>query len=148
MKKASALICFLLIFGCSKKEIKDSADIQEVQALTGLLSELRHSYEQGDATALFKHFSPSYLEVAPLRLKVETDLKRYPERHLSFTPQRIWIRGGEASVTLRWEGEWVRPPSQPPLRQSGTALFRLVKSGDGRFQLAEIRGENPFTSQS
>ncbi|HET6370230.1 MAG TPA: hypothetical protein VFG95_03485 [Nitrospiria bacterium] len=124
--------------------MQNTADLLEVQSLTGLLSELRQSYERGNTTAFFSHFSPSYPEVDSLRQKVESDLKAYPERHLSFTAQRIWIRGSDASISFRWEGDWTSSSSRSPLKENGTALFRMTKSPEGKYLLAEIRGENPF----
>jgi len=143
----AVVLSLALIWGCTSTPVQNAADLGEVEALRGALHELTVAYERGDAQALSSYLAPTFKEVDQFRQKIDADIKSYPGRHLSLAAQRIWIRENEATVTLRWDGNWTPTPPQPSVRLTGTADFLFIKEKGGRFQLGEIQGENPFGRQ-
>ena len=77
-----------------------------------------------------------------LQLEMQKDFNTYAEIELEFTIERMAIRGGRATVNVRWEGQWKQQARDVGITEQGHGV--LVWSGRQVILLADVDGDLPF----
>lgn len=131
----------VLLFGCESKPPRYPEDHARFERLVEAVEALRRAYEEKDNESLRELMLP--IEgLQRLELEIQKDFRAYQVIDLDFTIERMTVKGGRASVNVRWEGEWSRQPGDVPISGQGHGV--LVWSGKQVVLLADVGGDLPF----
>ncbi len=127
------IILIFLILGCSKEEVKPSADSLMTQNVLGVLETIKHAYEKKDGIVIEKR-------LAPALSKDILDEFTFETAELTFNPRMVKINAdSDVTVKLIWRGTWVVGGESLKDRGIGTLTF------NGKtLELMKIDGNNPF----
>ncbi len=134
----------LLVTGCQSGSSGFPEDHERLERIIKVVEALRVAYENRDRQAFQALRSPSP-DIDRLARDVETDFSAYVAIVLNVTIERMSIQGEQATVNIRWEGEWRRA-----LEESEEALRTdrghgvLVLSGREVVLLERVAGNLPF----
>ncbi len=133
----------LLLFvpGCSSKTPQYPEDHFRFKKIVQAIEGLREAYQEKDSEALRELMLP--LEgLERLQIEMQKDFSLYSEIDLEFTIERMAIKGGRATVNIRWEGEWKRQARDAGITGQGHGV--LIWSGRQVILLADVDGDLPF----
>jgi uncharacterized protein YcfL len=135
MKKTVILLCAaLLLFACSKKEVKPVSieSKTSVEAFT-LADTIKNAFVKKDTETVQRNTTPEGYQ------DVMANTKPYDSVELSFTPRWVDIDGSQVTLNVSWKSTWT--VSGKKLEDRGMAVFRM----DGRpLKLTKIVRGNPF----
>ncbi len=134
---------FLLPFGsgCSSKTPQYPEDHARFERIVEAIEGLRGAYQEKDSEALRELMLP--LEgLERLQLDMKKDFNTYADIELKFSIERMAIKGGRATVNIRWEGEWKRQARNTGITRQGHGV--LIWSGRQVILLADVDGDLPF----
>lgn len=136
------LFSFLLFLpGCKDKPPRFPEDHARFERIVEAIDRLRGAYEDKDTEGLRELMLP--LEgLERLQLEIQKDFSAYSQIDLDFTIERMAIRGGRATVNVRWEGKWTRQTQDSTISGQGHGV--LIWSGKQVILLADIDGDLPF----
>lgn len=135
------LSLLLILAGCKDKPPQYPEDHARFERIVEAIDNLRKAYVEKDTDDLRELLLP--LEVLErLQLEIEKDFSEYSEIDLEFTIERMAIKGGRATVNVRWEGEWKREAQELGLTGQGHGV--LIWSGKQVILLADVDGDLPF----
>ena len=127
--------------GCKSKELQYPEDHARFERIVKAGEDLRKAYEEKNADALRELMLP--LDgLDRLQLEIQKDFNTYADIELEFTIERMAIKGGLATVNVRWEGTWKRQPQDLGIAGQGHVV--LIWSGKQVILLADVDGDLPF----
>ncbi len=135
MKKTVILLCAaLLLFACSKKEVKPvSIESKTSLQAFALADTIENAFEKKDKETIRLNTTPGGYQ------DVMANTKPYDSVKLSFTPRWVDIDGSRVTLNVSWKSTWIA--SGKKAADSGMAVFQM----DGRpLKLTKIIRGNPF----
>jgi len=129
------------ITGCDSTPPKYPEDHARFDRIVKAVSALESAYTKKDLVAL----QDLMLPVEPLnrtQLDMQNDFATFSDIMLEMTIERIIIRGGHATVNIRWEGEWKQ--GSEPVGLIGHGHGELIWSGNQVILLSGVDGDLPF----
>ncbi len=102
---------------------------------------LRSAYEKHDLEAIRALQSPSQ-NFDQLERDLQNDFSASDTIALTLTIERIYIQGEQATVNVRWEGEWQHGPEETLRTDRGHGV--LLWSGRDVVLLEQVKGNLPF----
>lgn len=135
------LSSLLFVSGCNSKLPQYPEDHARFERIVAAIEALQDSYAEKDPEALRELMLPlDGLE--RLQSKMQNDFSTYEKIELNFTIERMAIKGGRATVNVRWEGQWKLQPQDTGITGQGHGV--LIWSGRQVILLADIDGDLPF----
>ncbi|MEC4675140.1 MAG: hypothetical protein VST68_13205 [Nitrospirota bacterium] len=127
--------------GCQSTPPKYPDDHARFDRIVKAVSALETAYTKKDLVAL----QDLMLPVEPLdrtQLDMQNDFATFSDISLDMTIERIIIRGGHATVNIRWAGEWKQ--GSEPVGLIGHGHGELIWSGNQVILLSGVDGDLPF----
>ena len=127
--------------GCQSTPPKYPEDHARFERIVKAVSVLESAYKTKDLAALQDLMLP--VEVLDrTQLDMQKDFATFSDISLAMTIERITIRGGHATVNIRWEGEWKQGADPVGLISHGHG--ELIWSGNQVVLLSGVGGDLPF----
>jgi hypothetical protein len=126
---------------CTKPNRVDPADAAQVRSIDATVERLRQAYVNKDPPG-FQALLMPLDSLQKLALEVERDFAIFERIQLDMGIDRVLIESTDVSVYFHWEGQWQRKTDDPPIRERGHAILRLVGHQD--LALSGIEGDAPF----
>lgn len=138
-----SLILVVVLSGCQffSSDKKVSADHERFERIVQAVETLRSAYEQQKFDAIQKLMLPLQ-GFQDLEGQIQRDFDTYATISLQVTIERIFIKGEQIKVNVRWEGTWQRSPEETPVTDQGHGVW--VWSGTKDILLAGVEGAVPF----
>jgi hypothetical protein len=135
MKKAVIVLCAaLLLFACSKKEVKPvSIESKAAVEAFGLADTIENAFEKKDKETIRQNTTPEgYRDVM-------ANTKPFDSVEFTFTDRWVDIDGSQVTLNVSWKSTWTA--SGQKAEDRGMAVFRM----EGRpLKLTKIIRGNPF----
>jgi hypothetical protein len=131
----------VMALACTKPNRVDPADAAQVRSIDATVERLRQAYINKDAAA-FKALLMPLDSLRRLELEVERDFAIYDRTQLDLGIDRVLVEGTDVAVYFHWQGQWHRKSNDPPIRERGHAILRLV--GHQNLALSGVDGDAPF----
>ena len=129
------------VLACTKPNRVDPADAAQVRSIDATVERLRQSYINKDIAA-FQSLLMPLDSLHRLELEVERDFAIFERIQLDLGIDRVLIEGTDVAVYFHWQGQWHRQSDEPPIRERGHAILRLV--GHQNLALSGVDGDAPF----
>lgn len=138
-----SLLLVVVLSGCQffSSDKKVSADHERFERIVQAVETLRSAYEQQKFDAVQKLMLPLQ-GFQELEVQIQRDFDTYATISLNVAIERIYIKGEQIKVNVRWEGVWQRSPEVAPVTDSGHGVW--VWSGTKDILLAGVEGAMPF----
>lgn len=130
-----------LCAGCQSGASQPTDDHRRVEQLITAVEALRAAYERRDLPALQALRSPS-ANLEQLKRDATQDFFTYDAIALTMKVERMYLRGEQATVNVRWEGTWRHGADEPAVTDRGYGV--LVWSGRETALLEDMTGNLPF----
>ena len=135
------MVLLLFVPGCKSELQQYPEDHARFERIVKAVEQMRKAYEEKDLEALRELMLP--LEnLERLELEIQKDFDTYENIELEFTIERMAIKGGQATVNVRWEGKWKQQAQDVGISGQGHGV--LLWSGKQVILLAEVDGDLPF----
>lgn len=138
-----SLLLVVILSGCQffSSDKKVSADHERFERIVRAVETLRSAYEQQKFDAIQKLMLP--LEgFQDFEGQIQRDFDTYATISLQVTIERIFIKGEQIKVNVRWEGAWQRSSEEAPVTDRGHGVWAW--SGTKDILLAGVDGAMPF----
>jgi hypothetical protein len=135
MKKAVILLCaVLLLFACSKKEVRPvSIESKTSLEAFALADTIENAFVKKDKETIRQNTTPEGYEA------VMENTKPYDSVEFTFTPRWVEIDGSQVTLNVSWKSTWTF--SGQKVGDRGMAVFLM----EGRpLKLTKIVTGNPF----
>ena len=143
-----ALCAGLILFasGCQSDAPQHPGDHMRVERVIKAVEDLRTAYENRDLNAL-RALRSTATDLDRLERGAEQDFSAYDAISLTLTIERMYIQGEQATVNIRWEGEWQHESDETPVtdRGYGALVWSDRRETDQQVvRLEEMTGNLPF----
>ena len=138
-----SLLLVVVLSGCQffSSDKKVSKDHERFERIVQAVETLRSAYEQQKFDAIQKLMLPLQ-GFQDLEGQIRRDFDTYATISLQVTIERIYIKGEQINVNVRWEGAWQRSPEATPVTDRGHGVW--VWNGTKDILLAGVEGAMPF----
>ncbi len=138
-----SLFLVVVMTGCQffSSDKKVSKDHERFERIVQAVETLRSAYEQQKFDAIQKLLLP-LRGFQDLERQIQRDFDTYATISLQVTIERIYIKGEQINVNVRWEGAWQRSSEETLVTDQGHGVW--VWSGTKDILLASVEGATPF----
>ncbi len=138
-----SLFLVVVMTGCQffSSDKKVSKDHERFERIVQAVETLRSAYEQQKFDAIQKLLLP-LRGFQDLESQIQRDFDTYATISLQVTIERIYIKGEQINVNVRWEGAWQRSSEETLVTDQGHGVW--VWSGTKDILLAGVEGATPF----
>ena len=127
--------------GCQSTPPKYPEDHARFERIIKAVSALESAYKKKDLEALQDLMLPVE-SLDRTQREMQADFAAFSDIVLDMTIERITIRGGHATVNIRWEGEWKK--GTEPIGLISRGHGELIWSGNQVILLSGVDGDLPF----
>ena len=126
---------------CSTPSTVNPDDAARVRQIDATVERIRQAYTDKDAEVIRGLVMP--LEsLRLLEAEIQHDFAVFKRITLEFAIDRVMVDGTDVAVYFHWQGQWQRTADEPPVRERGHAILRLVGQQD--LALSGVDGDAPF----
>jgi len=131
----------LVAVACSQPNVVNPADAEQVRTIANTVEQIRQAYTGKDTGVFQKLFMPLD-RLRKMEADIRGDFALYEQISLDITIDRVMVEGADVAVHFHWQGQWQAKSDEPPLRERGHAIFRMV--GYQTLTLSAVDGDVPF----